>query len=391
MERPGAPQDLAALEVQRQDVAEVVDEEVRPLDGHGRHGDAQRVGLPLIQLDRRHAGLDRVGDAEPPGRVDLAGQVRPGQVRSRGGTRVPGRRRRGAVLVLAEQAAERQGGRLGPTRDGHLLVAVAIRQLGADLLELAATPRPRQCHGGLHRQERGRKVGVGPLAQHREPAVGRAIEPPELEVQVAQPVGRVVADRGDEVRRVDSLEVLQFGGALGLVEQLLRLGVVEEPAGRLPGRGQGREDRPPAPRDRDDEAVLAVDEPCRLVVGDRVERLERPLPGAPPLESLEVVERLLGLGRGRRHLERTGRVVVGDLVGLVVLGLTEGQRAGTSSKIAIAGRITVILPLRRFPSCDAGRSRPPAIAGQRYVERDGPPEVRRRSRPGAARIDMRHL
>ena len=184
-----------------------------------------------------------------------------------------------AACLVAEQPAERLAGR---RRSGRRASPSRRRYRSASSARTCSNsdrrPARSSASAAFTARRAGREVGVGPLAQDRQPAVGRAVEPPQLEVEVAQPIGGVVADRRDEVRRVDPLEVLQLRRALGLVEQLLGLGVVEEPIGRLAGRRQRRQDRPPLPLDRDDEAILAVDEPARLVVGDRVERLRAPAP-----------------------------------------------------------------------------------------------------------------
>ena len=219
------------LQVQGQDVAQVVDEERRPVDGHGRHGEAQRVGLPLVELQRRHAGFDRVGEPQLPGRVD-----RRGRGRAPAGRRARPTRGRGGLLVLGEQAAEQLGGgpvsaaRASPSRRGSDPPA---RRGPARIRTDAPRGRaPGRLSGQASAGERsvsGRSRSTD--SQQSAARSNRA----ELEVEVAQPIGGVVADRRDEIRRIDPLEVLQLGRALGLVEQLLGLGVVEQ-AGRPPGR-----------------------------------------------------------------------------------------------------------------------------------------------------------
>ena len=105
-----------------------------------------------------------------------------------------------------------------------------------------------------------------------------------------------------------------------------RLGVVEQAIGRLAlGRQRGQE-QPALPRDRNDEAIVAVDETKRLILGDRVDGLERSLPRLAPAEALEIINGFLHFRGRRRHLQRAGRIVVGDLVFILRLGLTVGER-----------------------------------------------------------------
>ncbi len=47
---------------------------------------------------------------------------------------------------------------------------------------------------GLHRKQRKREIGIAALAQDVKPAIGGAIEPAQLEIQIAEPVSGIVAD-----------------------------------------------------------------------------------------------------------------------------------------------------------------------------------------------------
>ncbi len=161
MKRRRPPEHLAALQVQGEDIPQVVGEERRAVDRRGRDGGAQRVGFPLSQFGGRHAGFDR---------VRRTATARPGRPSPRDAGPAPtaGRRRRRLLRVDArfsslDEASQElaRRGRLAP--EGDLLVVVAIRQLGADLLEFGSPARAEQCQSGLHREQaraKGRCRGV---------------------------------------------------------------------------------------------------------------------------------------------------------------------------------------------------------------------------------------
>src|SRR4029077_16767241 len=101
---------------------------------------------------------------------------------------------------------------------------------------------------------------VGAIVQDGQPAVSRLVKAPELVMKIAQAGGGIVADPPHEKGRVNPFQVLELGRAFGLLEELLRLGVVKEPIGGLPFRGKRRQNLATLPRDGNDEALIPVNE-----------------------------------------------------------------------------------------------------------------------------------
>ena len=137
----------------------------------------------------------------------------------------------------------------------------------------------------------------------------------------------------------------------------------------------------PLATDRNDETVLAVDEADDLILGNGVERLERPFPRPAPLKPLEILDRFLDLAGRRRHLQGPGWIVVRDFVLVLFLGLTKShgrQEEQDRDCHANHGRVTSIAKtaaLREVP--DSARSQHPRALGTARAGGTKSPEVRK--------------
>lgn len=207
-----------------------------------------------------------------------------------------------------------------PATDRDGLVGESVGRLRTERIELRSPSGPCQRQRGLDRHECRRELGVRTLTENGQPAVGGTVEFPLLEIQVAQAIRRIIADGGQEVGRIEPLERGLLCRSLGLVQEFLCVGVVEEPIRRLSlGREPG-EHRAPLVGHRNDETIRPVHEPGRLCLGDGVECLRRPLPCPPPREPLEVVEGFLRLARSRGHLQWPIRPIVRQFLGVGLVG-----------------------------------------------------------------------
>ena len=173
----------------------------------------------------------------------------------------------------------------------------------------------------------------GCSSEDRQPAIGRPVEPAHLEVEVAEAVGRVVADGREEIGREDPFERLQLRRAV----RLLRAASWRRRRRRDGKRPAPREGVRRAPRAafRATEMMkpcLAVDEPGGLLVGDAVEGLQGPLPRAASAETVRSRRTLPSPRSKPAASARAGPAVVRDLVSLVVLGLHRRAPAKTETQ-----------------------------------------------------------
>ena len=164
------------------------------------------------------------------------------------------------------------------------------------------------------------------VSEHGQPAIGRAVESSLLVIEIAKTVGRVVSLRCQKICREHPLQGGQLRRPIRLVEELLGLVVIKQPIRRETIRRQLAEHGASLAGHGNDVAILAVNEPPLLILRDRIERLQCPLPGPAAAEPLEVVKGLFHLARRGRHLQRAVGAIITDLIGVVGLLLPESER-----------------------------------------------------------------
>jgi len=156
------------------------------------------------------------------------------------------------------------------------------------------------------------------VVEHRLPAPPGLGESASLEVQVAEAVGRVIADAGDEVAVEDGLEMpglrvgADHGRVGGLIHPLRRLAVEKQPDRVAAGRRQAGQRIPHLPAHRQVEPVPGREQRVGLGLVHLVEHAERFLPTLRRHVSAEVLQRVehLVLGPGDREaVARLARIL----------------------------------------------------------------------------------
>ena len=181
---------LPLVQVQGEDVAEVVDVQMRPVDGHGRHGGAERVRSPLAQLERASCRprSSRRCAAARPGRPRGRGPAPAGPAwAGRLGGRAPRRRAAGG----ASRRPARSGRRWSPSRRGSgptARSAPARTRTGAPRGRAPARPsrpggpargRCRAARAGPTSQQSAARSNR-PCSKYRSPSRSAALSPTDV-------------------------------------------------------------------------------------------------------------------------------------------------------------------------------------------------------------------